>query len=180
MDLKSERAQIAADFHDGPLQAFAVLRMRLHILRRLIEQGDASVLEEAIELDQVCEARLVEMREFLQKLKGQNGSGDSWETIVERFQRESGLDVKAHIDEQAPEVLKPVVAEALHNVHKHSGASAALVVVRLDGLIWLAIVEDNGKGIPADVVPRNIQARAKAAGGSVTVSGTRIEIRVPA
>lgn len=180
MDPQSERALIAADFHDGPLQAFAVLRMRLHVLRRLIERGDPGVLQDAIELDQLCEARLVEMRQFLAKLKGQSADGESWATIVERFRRESGLHTEAHIDDQAPDALKPMVAEALHNVHKHSEASAVLVVVRLEGLAWLAIVEDNGRGIPSDVVPRNIDARAAAAGGSVVVAGTRIEMRVPA
>lgn len=180
MDLKSERAQIAADFHDGPLQAFAVLRMRLHVLRRMIERGDASAAQEAIELDELCEARLAEMRQFLSKLKGQPVDANSWETIIERFRRESGLNVRVHIDEQAPEALKPMVTEALHNIHKHSGASAALVVIRLEGLTWLVIVEDNGPGLPPDVVPQTIEARATSLGGSVLVSGPRIEIRVPA
>lgn len=180
MDLPSERALIAADFHDGPLQAFAVLRMRLHVLRRLIERGDASALQEAIQLDELCEARLAEMRDFLAKLKGQHVNGNSWSAIIERFRRESGLQIEAQIDEQAPEVLKPMVTEALHNVHKHSGASAVLTVVRLDGFSWLAIVEDNGRGIPPDVVPQTIEVRAAAAGGRVVVSGTRIEMRVPA
>ncbi|MCC6586542.1 MAG: hypothetical protein IT168_07475 [Bryobacterales bacterium] len=180
MDPQSERARIAADFHDGPLQAFAVLRMRLHVLRRLIERGDEAALQEAIQLDQLCEARLAEMRGFLAKLRGQDIGGHSWSALVERFRRESGLHIEAHIDDQAPEVLKPIIAEALHNVHKHSDATAVLTVVRLEGLAWLAIVEDNGKGIPPDAVPESIQSRATAAGGSIALSGTRIEIRVPA
>ena len=40
-------------------------------------------------------------------------------------------------------------------------------------------ISDNGCGIPPDVVPQTIEARAVAAGGSVVVSGSRIEIRVP-
>lgn len=179
MDLSADRARIAADFHDGPLQAFAVIRMRLHVLRRLIERGDPTALAEALALDALCEARLVDMRRFLDTLRGEAGESEAWAAMVERFRREAGVVIQAQIDGQAPDKLKPMVAEALHNIQKHSGASAVLVVVRRDGPAWFAIVEDNGRGIRPGTTLKSIEARAAAAGGSVTVAGSRVEIRVP-
>ena len=36
--LEDERQRIASDFHDGPLQSFISLQMRLEIVRKLLER----------------------------------------------------------------------------------------------------------------------------------------------
>lgn len=175
-----ERALIAADFHDGPLQSFAALRMRLHVLHQLLLRDPSSALREVEEIESLCEARLVEMRQFLAVLRGEDTTPTSLAALLERFRRESGLRVEAQFDENTPPCLLPLISEALHNAHKHAQATAVLVNVRREGPHWVALIEDNGKGIPQDAELRTLNERLRAYEGSLSVSGTRVEMRVPA
>lgn len=180
MTRDEERALIAADFHDGPLQSFAVLRMRLHVLRQVLQQDPGAALREVEEVEALCEARLAEMRAFLARLRGEDATAGSLHTLIERFRRESGLHVESLIDENAPPCLHPLVSEALHNAQKHAQASAVLVNVRRDEAEWVVVVEDNGRGIPKDAGLRSLRDRLRACGGTLQIDGTRVEMRVPA
>lgn len=180
MTRDEESALIAADFHDGPLQSFAALRMRLHVLHRLLLRDPAGALVEVEELEALCESRLDEMRRFLARLRGEEAAFISLSGLIDRFRRESGLYVDALIDGNAPPGLYPLVSEALHNTLKHAGASAVLVNVRRDGAEWVAVVEDNGKGIPKNAHLRTLSDRLRACAGTLSVSGARVEMRVPA
>jgi len=180
MTRDEERALIAADFHDGPLQSFAALRMRLHVLREVLQRDPGAALREVEEVEALCEARLEEMRVFLARLRGEDATAGNLHTLIERFRRESGLHVEALLEENPPPCLHPLVSEALHNAQKHAKASAVLVNVRRDGADWVAVVEDNGRGIPGDARLRSLKDRLRACGGTLHIDGTRVEMRVPA
>lgn len=174
------RALIAADFHDGPLQAFAALRLRLHVLHQLLLRDPSSALREVEEIENLCEARLVDMRRFLAVLRGEDATPPPLGALLDQFRRESGLRVEAQFDEDIPAHLLPLISEALHNAHKHAQATAVLVTVRLVGAHWVALIEDNGKGIPEDARLRALNDRLRVYAGTLAVSGTRVEMRVPA
>jgi signal transduction histidine kinase len=177
---QAERARIAADFHDGPLQAFAVLRMRLHVLRRRLEESPQLALAELSEIEQVLETRMLEMRRFLEHLRSGDAPSPDWQALIDRFRRESNLDVAAQIDPDAPPAFVPLIAEALHNVHKHAAAKSVLVVVRREVSQWTLLVEDDGPGLPHGAHPRSLEERAAQLNGQLTVEGSRIRIRIPA
>ncbi|MGV9673833.1 GAF domain-containing protein [Nocardia sp. NPDC003482] len=84
-----------------------------------------------------------------------------------------------------------VVREAVSNAARHSGADTLVVTITVGDDLDI-VVEDNGRGIPADVTPsgmRNMARRAEQCGGTFTVSpaalpgprgpGTRLHWAVP-
>ncbi|MDT8306372.1 MAG: PAS domain-containing sensor histidine kinase [Anaerolineae bacterium] len=99
------------------------------------------------------------------------------------------------LDERVRTTLFYVAREALRNVQRHSGATAAAVIVRCDGAVASITVRDNGRGftVPdrlASLVRRHqfgligIQERVKLQGGEVTIesapgSGTAVHVTLP-
>jgi signal transduction histidine kinase len=89
-----------------------------------------------------------------------------------------------------------VLQEALTNVHRHSGASAAEILVRQDAEQVVLEVKDNGHGIPQELLRHfhatgagtgvgiaGIRERVRELGGKLTLesnsSGTLVQVAVP-
>ncbi|MDE3168430.1 MAG: hypothetical protein KGN36_21690, partial [Acidobacteriota bacterium] len=51
---EAERVRIASDFHDGPLQSFISLQMRLEILRKLFERDNQAGMNDLKQLQQLA------------------------------------------------------------------------------------------------------------------------------
>src|ERR1022692_4003621 len=49
-----ERQRIASDFHDGPLQSFISLQMRLEILRKLLERDFGTGMDDLRDLQELA------------------------------------------------------------------------------------------------------------------------------
>jgi signal transduction histidine kinase len=202
---EDERQRIAGDFHDGPLQSFVSLQMRLEVLRRLIERDLASGLSELRDIQELIKAQVQEMRAFLRGMRPvpieDHGLSASIRRIVAEFQKDSGISVifegSDRTDSVAPaaamEVLQ-IVREALHNVQKHARASRAAVSVthRADQLE--VAVEDNGSGFAfagsytldeldqLQLGPGSIRRRVRGLGGDCVLDsrpgrGSRLRIR---
>ncbi|MGA8308400.1 MAG: ATP-binding protein, partial [Terriglobales bacterium] len=71
-------------------------------------------------------------------------------------------------------VLFRCMQEALTNVHRHSGASVAEVVIRQEPEQVVLEVKDNGRGISPDLLARFEQT---GAGMGVGLSGMRERVR---
>ena len=121
--------------------------------------------------------------------------------IVEDARHHSTIDIELDaapgVPEPSPQVTSHVLAilgEAVSNAVRHSGASAARVVVEVatvDPPALLIALEDNGAGFDPGTVARhghqglaNMRDRAAAVGGALRIErreagGTRVEIRVP-
>jgi signal transduction histidine kinase len=89
-----------------------------------------------------------------------------------------------------------VLQEALTNVHRHSGASEAHVLVRRSSNQVVLEVKDNGRGLPEDILRQfddtgvgtgvglgGIRERARELGGKLTLQsdrgGTLLSITIP-
>jgi signal transduction histidine kinase len=89
-----------------------------------------------------------------------------------------------------------VLQECLTNVHRHSGASAAHVLIQEDAENIVLEVKDNGRGMPAALLRHfhatgagmgvglaGIRERARELGGKLTVesdsSGTLVRVMIP-
>ena len=123
--------------------------------------------------------------------------------LVEAFQKESGVRIafegKADLDRVEPAAageIRQLVREALHNVHKHAGATEVTLSVRdADGAIEIAI-DDNGGGFPfhgsytleeLDALgkgPVSIRRRVRKLDGAMKLEsleghGAKLRIRIP-
>jgi signal transduction histidine kinase len=155
--LESERQRIASDFHDGPLQSFISLQMRIEILRKLLERDFHAGMEDLHELQKLAQHQVSELRVFLRGMRPLEVDGAnlfaSARRTAERFQKESGIPVTFvggnNPTSLAPEVAQEVLQmlrEALHNVQKHAGATrVAVAMERTDRGLEIS-VDDNGHG----------------------------------
>ena len=62
---EEESQRIAADFHDGPLQSFISLQMRLEILRKLFERDTNAGLQDLKQLQALAQSQVRNLRTFL-------------------------------------------------------------------------------------------------------------------
>lgn len=155
--LDDERQRIASDFHDGPLQSFISLQMRLEILRKLLERDFASGLEDLKQLQVLAQSQIRDLRAFLHSMRPVDVDGGnlmvSARRTAESFQKESGIPVTflgantpvGLPQEMGAEVLQ-MLREALHNVQKHAGATRVAVAMEKSDRGLEISVDDNGHG----------------------------------
>ena len=189
---EEERARLARDLHDGPIQALVGLNLQLGLL--------LTVDEESSPLEQALKAMRTEVRELLAELRqvcaelrppmlDALGLRAALRALAEEWSAQCGVSVSFDLPPEAAlrslpgEVtvnLYRVVQEALTNVARH--AAARLVTIRLawENARLILTVQDDGRGF---VVPATfqslaaqghfglagIQERVKLIGGTLTV-----------
>ena len=152
-----ERQRIASDFHDGPLQSFISLQMRLEILRKLLERDLTAGMQDLKELQDLAQSQIRDLRAFLHSMRPVDVDGAnlvaSARRTAESFQKESGIPVTFQgantpvglPQEMSGEVLQ-MLREALHNVQKHAGATRVAVSMEKTDRGLEISVDDNGHG----------------------------------
>ncbi len=189
---EAERTKLAGDFHDGPLQAFAAVQMRLEVLKRMLERKPEAAQQELAALVDIVRRQYLEMRAFLRNLRppelGGAGLAYSIRQVIAEFEKQAGIKVTFEISgepalespERAAEAVQ-IVREALNNVQKHSRATR--VAVSLDGCRnqVVLVIEDNGIGFPfggaysldelenLGLGPLSIEKRVRSLGGRLLV-----------
>ncbi|HWB82971.1 MAG TPA: histidine kinase [Bryobacteraceae bacterium] len=152
-----ERQRIASDFHDGPLQSFISLQMRLEILRKLLERDVNAGMNDLQQLQALAQSQIRDLRVFLHSMRPVDVDGANLVASARRtadmFQKESGIPV-TFVGANTPVGLPPemsgdvlqMLREALHNVQKHAGATrVAVAMEKTDRGIEISI-DDNGHG----------------------------------
>ncbi len=152
-----ERQRIASDFHDGPLQSFISLQMRLEILRKLLDRDYNAGLEDLKQLQALAQSQIRDLRAFLHSMRPVDVDGNNLVATARRtaetFQKESGIPVTflgantpvGLPQEMTSEVLQ-MLREALHNVQKHSAATRVAVTLEKTDRGLEISVDDNGHG----------------------------------
>ncbi|MCC7499696.1 MAG: sensor histidine kinase [Bryobacterales bacterium] len=203
---ETERQRIAADFHDGPLQSFMSFQMRLEVVRRQFQRDREKGMSELAALQEFCRAQVAELRAYIRGMRPVEvdaGLHASVRRLVESFQKDTGISTSFLAgnfrdpadSEVCLEVLQ-VIREALHNVHKHSGASrVAVALQRADGELEISI-DDDGTGFPfagaysldeLDLLragPGSIKRRIHSLNGQLVLNsnpgrGTALKICIP-
>ena len=202
--LERERAKIARDLHDQLGQQITALRLALEGLRpftgpmpELARQASRAE-EMALGLDLAIDQLMLELRsEPLDRL----GIGAALDQLVTDWAERnrivadcgtSGVGTQ-RFDPEIEINLFRIAQEALHNVLKH--AQASRVSVSLEGRSdrLQLVIEDNGRGIDAEVARRppqgrygliGMRERAALLGGTLEIEstdgrGTTIYVRVP-
>ena len=203
-----ERQRIAADFHDGPLQSFIGLLMRLEILRKILARDHDMAVEELRQLQELCKKQVGELRTFVRSMRPAEVDGASLgasvSRMVEQFQKDTGIS-SAFLagdafdppeTEVALEILQ-IIREALNNIHKHSRASRVAVSLARRGDHLEIAIDDNGAGFPfsgsytldeLDLLrlgPVSIRRRVRALGGELLLDsrpgqGSGLKVRLVA
>jgi signal transduction histidine kinase len=152
-----ERQRIASDFHDGPLQSFISLQMRLEILRKLLERDFQAGMQDLLELQTLAQSQIRDLRVFLHSMRPVDMDGASLVATARRnaesFQKESGIPVTflgtntpvGLPQEVTAEVLQ-MIRESLHNVQKHASATRVAVTMEKTDRGLEISVDDNGHG----------------------------------
>ena len=154
---EEESQRIASDFHDGPLQSFISLQMRLEILRKLLERDTEAGMQDLKQLQALAQAQIRDLRTFLHSMRPVDIDGGNLVVTLRRtaesFQKESGIPV-AFASTSTPvglpaevttEVLQ-MLREALHNVQKHAAATRVAVSLEKTDRGLEISVDDNGHG----------------------------------
>jgi signal transduction histidine kinase len=204
----AERHKLAGDFHDGPLQGFIAIQIRLEVLRKLVEGDPQAAQQELRDLQEVSKAQVEEMRAFLRGIRpvelAEAGLSASLRQIVAEFQKRSGIPATLQ-SSGSPDLTSPMASreavqllrEALTNVQKHSKATRVVVTVSHAHDRLELSIEDNGTGFPFSGAytleelellrtgPFSIQKRMRALEGDLVVEsrpqrGSSITVRIPA
>jgi signal transduction histidine kinase len=203
----AERQRIAGDFHDGPLQTFIALQVRLEILGTLLKRDPASGMEDLKDLQQLAKAQVAEIRSFLRSMRPPDVDNSdlvaSARRIVQNFQKDTGIPARFLSSEAAirmpPESSHEavqVLREALQNVSKHSKASRVVVSTEQAGKMVEILVDDDGVGFPfsgsfsleeLDLLrlgPQSIKRRVRSMGGDLLIEsrpghGASLKLRIP-
>jgi signal transduction histidine kinase len=144
--------RLERDIHDGPQQRLVRLAMDLSRAQRQLDRDPNAARQTLVEAVGQARETLDELRALSRGIAppilADRGLGPALAALASRST--IPVTLKLSIDRRLPAVVENTVyfvaAEALANVAKHSGATAATVTMeRADGVVRL-VVEDDGVG----------------------------------
>ena len=196
--LLQERTNWAIHIHDGLTQSVTSAILELQGLQHRIRTEPEIVLDTLKEVEDAIRNDLKQIREILFELEGGTPYREPPITsfvsdLVERWHLPARVSIEGEVDgieDQTLETANAIVAEALANAAKHSGAPEVSVRI-IAGLDELRIeVEDRGNGAVAAADDdlhfglRLMRGRAERIGGTIQIdskpgSGTRVVAVLP-
>ncbi|HKC20341.1 MAG TPA: GAF domain-containing protein [Candidatus Dormibacteraeota bacterium] len=198
LGLMEERERIAKELHDGIIQSLFAVGMNLQGTAMMANAPETTKrIEGAVEeLDRVIR----DLRNYIFGLRpgilADRQLDQALRQLGEEVQGRSSVKVEVDVDAGLAAALSgrsadivQVCREALSNIARHSGASAAKLVLSRQGGNALLLIEDDGAGFDpsANTVGTgigNMRERAASLEGTMDVSsrrgaGTRIRITFP-
>lgn len=195
-----ERIRLARDLHDGVLQSFTGIGLRLEAIKRALTTGGDDVLADLEAAQRVIASEQRDLRFFIQELAPSTtaptldlaGTRQRLTSLAERMEREWSLRVDlntqdlTHVrpDSIGREIYH-IVREALFNAVRHGRATEVRVRIRnTDQRGIVVTVADNGHGSPFTgtlghvelmqrrLGPRTLCERVTALDGSLDVEST--------
>jgi signal transduction histidine kinase len=198
----SERRRIARELHDSLGQYLVALKLNVDILRRSPERRE--LWSQAEELMERCIAEVRTLSYLLHPpTMDAVGIASAARWYVEGFGLRSGLKLTLNAPDdpvRLPDAIElalfRVLQEALTNVHRHSGASTADILIRRSSGQVILEVRDNGRGMGQEMLNRlresgagvgvglmSMYERARELGGKIEIesetSGTSVRITLP-
>lgn len=190
---EEERRRFSRDLHDGIGQSLFSLKIGLD--RMIADGGDPGLDNLGRQVAQL----MTEVRELAWELRpsvlDDLGIVPALRTYIDNFGRHYGIRVSFRSDlRERPSLLAEttiyrVVQEALTNVGKYAGVSAATVTLRESDDYLEAVIEDKGSGFDTGRRGRGVglfsmEERARAASGKLSIrsepeNGSTVILRLP-
>ncbi|NYI05137.1 sensor histidine kinase [Allostreptomyces psammosilenae] len=149
---EAERRRIERDLHDGAQQRLVSLTLQLG-LARLEVPGDSPAAQRLSDAHQQAKQLMAELRELIRGIHPRVLSDRGLPAALPELADQCPVPVRVRTElpVRPPAHLEAtayfVVAEALTNIAKHSGASAVEVTARLrDGLLTVEVRDDGAGG----------------------------------
>ena len=201
------RRKLARDLHDSVTQTLFSINLGARAIRNMVHADTESAETELEGLEKSAQGALEEMRALLAQLRDPEEVTDApqltnfseqLEGLCKRLEEEHGLQITLMQPSsqllpapQADELLA-IVGEALINVAKHSGTSAAICAVEQGEDQFVVRVSDQGRGFsrqqaessPGHFGLRGMRERAARLNGTIQIqsqpgTGTTIEVSLP-
>ena len=192
----AERTRLARELHDAVTQTLFSASLIAEVLPDLWETNVTEGKRRLQELRQLTRGALAEMRTLLVELRpnalAQIPLGDLLRQLCESLMGRSRLPIEVSTEGQrklpadVQVALYRITQEALNNVVKHSKATQAIVMLRLQDTVRLSIADD-GCGFDASHVPPDhlglkiMRERAEAIGAKIRITsepgqGTQVTV----
>ena len=197
-----EHRRLARELHDTVGQYLLALKLNVNLLRKT--PGREDLWSESEELMKLCISEVRTLSHLLHPpTMDEVGFASAAEWYVKGFSERSGLKVNLKVPNglfRLPAVIElmlfRVLQETLTNVHRHSGASRADVLVQQSAGQVMLEVKDNGHGMPEETIRRfrdngtglgvgliSMRERARELGGALQLqsdeNGTLVRITTP-
>ena len=159
---EAERARLAQDIHDGPIQALSNAIFQADYTERMSVK-DPVIAAEIGSLRDLLRRELDNLRGFISQLRppalGELGLDGAIDEAVDRLRATSDLqlttDLRAPndvLDDDQQTVALRVTQEALQNVRKHAAASTVVVSTDVADDAWTLEIRDDGRGFDVGAV----------------------------
>lgn len=197
---ESERFRIASELHDGLGQQLLVIKNRVEMAKKSIENKD----ELNYQLNEILYSAVSSIQDVrtishgLRPVHLENfGLSEAINNLCEQQNESSSIDWSYHIDELAgliPENQEihfyRVIQEAMSNIYKHSNATEASVIIKIENDSIKVTLWDDGKGFNATKQKKSglgfigMQERIDSLSGTLHIQsgdgkGTSIKIAIP-
>jgi len=199
---ESERARLAGELHDSPMQKLALAQMQIDAARRGNDEESEEQLAAGVQLlsEGIAEIRTLQF-DLSPPVLHQKGLPAALDWLAKSTTSRWAIPMTCIIEPEAPElghdlsvILFQVARELVYNLIKHARANrgAIRLAAGADGLEM--VIEDDGVGVSPEVVldpgnPEagfglfNVRERLALIGGSLIIEpldpGTLIIIRLP-
>ncbi len=161
---EEERARIAANLHDGPIQRLAALGLVLDRCRLRLDRDDSNGARDLVkrartELSEEIRSLRQMMSELRPPILDEGGLEAALQDHLSSWSSASGIEARFEagphglLSLDSETVVYRVVQEALANVAKHSRARLTTVSMSPSGNGVQVVVRDNGKGFDAPSQP---------------------------
>ncbi len=200
-----ERERIARDLHDGIIQSIYGVALSLEDVPLMMASEPDAAAERVDRAIDSLNLTIREIRNFILGLRSELLHGADLvaglATLANEFAASaaSEIELDLEIDPQLAADLPAghrvqllqMAREALSNAARHARAPQIRIVLRVEGMMLVLRVDDNGVGFDTDAMRSpghlgldNLRDRASALGGSLTITstlgaGTELSIRVP-
>ncbi|RXK83532.1 tetratricopeptide repeat-containing sensor histidine kinase [Filimonas effusa] len=179
-----ERSRIARELHDGIGGLMAASKMNFELVRKTYSLDNEHNFRDGISL---LEEAASELRKTAHNMMPEILLQDGLVVAVAYFCHKVGSNSTTEVHFQTSGAIRPfppqfelavyrIVQELVHNILKHAQATQAIVQMGFSDTIFDVTVEDNGIGIPADIMDRSkgiglksVFERVKAIGGNLQI-----------
>jgi PAS domain S-box-containing protein len=197
-----ERRRIARELHDSLGQYLTALKINIDILKR--SPRESELWSQADQLMERCMCEVRTLSYLLHPpMMDEVGLASTARWYVQGFGQRSGIQVKlemphdlARLPDTTELALFRVLQEGLTNVHRHSAASHAEVLILRDAEDVILEVSDDGRGIPQELLNRfqksgalmgvgltGMRERVRELGGKLELEsngkGTLLRVTIP-